>query len=286
MSANRFLTEDVKLWARGLGAKLVGIASADNFKGAPEGFHPWEILPDAKSVVVIAVPLLYGVIEKSHPFKPYETYIDPQTLKYGMPNREYAVQYVSLNAKLDRIVQEIGYSLEERGFYAFPVQASLPNAGMGIEFDTGTKISSEERIQKFLRGAISQRHAAVLAGLGEIGLNNLFMTPEYGPRVRIASLITDAPLVPDEPFSGVLCKGKKDPKTCNLCIKSCPFNAIPESKEAIADPLKYNVVNKFRCREESGKVLKLVLGNWVHAICGICIKVCPIGKRLPRIAQP
>ncbi len=285
MTANTLLTEDVKLWARGLGAKLVGIASADKFEGAPEGFHPREILPDAKSVVVIAVPLLYGVIEKSHPFKPYETYIDPQTLKHGMPNREYAVQYVALNAKLDRIVQEIGYSLEERGFYAFPVQASLPNAGMGIEFDTGTKILPEERIQKYLRGAISQRHAAVLAGLGEIGLNNLFMTPEYGPRVRIASLITDAPLIPDEPFSRVLCKGKEDPKTCNLCIKCCPFNAIPESKEAITDPLKYNVVNKFQCREESGKVLKLVLGNWVHAICGICIKVCPIGKRLPRISQ-
>ncbi len=285
MSTDRSLTEDVKLLARRLGAKLVGIAEVDRFEGAPKGFHPREILPEATSVVVIAVPLLYGIIEKSKPFKPYETYIHPQTLKYGMPNREYAVQYVSLNAKLDRIVQELGYLLEERGFYAFPVQASQPNAGMGIEFSTGTDISPEERIQKYLRGAISHRHAAVLAGMGEIGLNNLLMTPEYGPRVRLASLITEAPLVPDKPFSEVLCKGKKDPKACTLCIKSCPFNVLPESKEAIADPLKYNVVNKFRCREESGKNLKLVLGNWVHAICGICIKVCPIGKKLPKVSK-
>ena len=200
-----------------------------------------------------------------------------------MPNREYGVQYVTLNAKLDRIVQEIGYLLEEKGFFAFPVQASQPSAGMGIEFSTEAQVSPEERIEKYLRGAISQRHAAALAGMGEIGLNNLFMTPEYGPRVRLASVITDAPLAPDEPFSGVLCKGKQDPKTCNLCIKSCPFNALPESKKPVAGPLQYNVVNKFRCREESGRSVKLVLGNWVHAICGICIKVCPIGKKLPGV---
>jgi hypothetical protein len=45
------------------------------------------------------------------------------------------------------------------------------------------------------------------------------------------------------------------------------------------------VVHKFRCREESGKALKFVLGNWVHAICGIGIKVCPIGKKLPGVSK-
>ena len=69
------LTKNVKLWAKKLGAKLVGIASADFFQKAPKGFHPRYILPDAHSVIVIAVPLLYGVIEKSTPFKPYETYL-------------------------------------------------------------------------------------------------------------------------------------------------------------------------------------------------------------------
>ena len=285
MAANKFLTEDVKQWAREWGARLVGIASADRFEGAPEGYHPRDILPGATSVVVIAVPLLYGVVEKSRPFKPCETYLHPHTLKYGMPNRQYAVQYVSLNAKLDRIVQELGYLLEERGFYAFPVQASQPSAGMGVEFAPGVTVTPEENIDTYRRGELSHRHAATLAGLGEIGLNNLFMTPEYGPRVRLASLITDAPLVPDEPFAGRLCKGKEDPGKCNLCIKACPFKAFPEARQAISGPLKYNMVNKLSCREDSFKSLQLVSGNWVHAICGICIKVCPVGKKMPGVAK-
>ena len=281
---DRLLTEEVKFWAKKLGAKLVGIASADLFEGAPQGFHPGDILPGAHSVVVVAVPLLYGIVEKSKPFKPYETYLHPHTLKHGMPNREYAMQYVSLNIKLDRLVQDLGYALEERGYYGFPVQASMPIAGMGIEFAKEIQITPEESMEKYRCGDLSHRHAAVLAGLGEIGLNNLLMTPEYGPRVRLASVITDAPLVPDKPFSGGLCKGKKDPKKCTICITSCPFNALPRPQAAISDPLQYNAVHKFRCNSESGKSLQLVSGNWVHAICGICIKTCPVGKKLPGVS--
>jgi epoxyqueuosine reductase QueG len=281
---NKILSEDVKFWARKLGAKLVGIASADSFKGAPEGFHPKDMLSDATSVVVIATPLLYGVVEKATPFKAYETYIPPHIWKHGMPSREYASQYVSVNAWLDRTVQELGYMLEERGFYALAVPASSPFAGMGMELSMGANITTEQRIElseKYKWGDISQRHAAVLAGLGELGLNNLLLTPEYGPRVRIGSIITDAPLVADKPFSEVLCPGKQNPGKCNLCIKSCPYGALPESKEALLNPLDYNKVDKFRCLVESGKDLKTVLGTWTHAICAICMKACPIGKKLP-----
>ena len=275
------LTKNVKLWAKKLGAKLVGIASADFFQKAPNGFHPRYILPDAHSVIVIAVPLLYGVIEKSTPFKPYETYLHTHTLKHGMPNREYAVQYLYLNSKLDQIVQELGYLLEDRGFSAFPVHSSAPSAGSGIEFVEGLNFTPAEILDRYKFGEISHRHSAVLAGLGEIGLNNLLITSEYGPRVRLASLITNAPLVNDHPFSGVLCKGKQDPKKCNLCIKACPFKALPNCTKTIKNPLEYNKVNKFRCNTESRKSVQMVLGNWPHAICGICIKACPVGKKIP-----
>jgi hypothetical protein len=51
MAASKFLSEDVKLWAREWGARLVGIASADRFEGAPEGYHPRDILPGTTSPV-------------------------------------------------------------------------------------------------------------------------------------------------------------------------------------------------------------------------------------------
>ncbi len=63
------------------------------------------------------------------------------------------------------------------------------------------------------------------AGLGEIGRMGLLMTPEAGPRVRIAVVTTDLPLVPDEPTrDGTVidfCEA------CRKCANGCPARAIP-----------------------------------------------------------
>jgi epoxyqueuosine reductase len=64
---------------------------------------------------------------------------------------------------------------------------------------------------------------AVDAGLGQIGRPGLLMTPKYGPRVRIAKVITDMPLVPNERIEfGVteFCD------VCMLCADDCPSESI------------------------------------------------------------
>ncbi len=64
---------------------------------------------------------------------------------------------------------------------------------------------------------------AIDAGLGELGRNGLLMTPEYGPRVRISQVLTDLPLLPDEPIEfGVtqFCE------QCKKCARYCPGQAI------------------------------------------------------------
>jgi len=64
---------------------------------------------------------------------------------------------------------------------------------------------------------------AIDAGLGELGRNGLLITPKYGPRVRLAKVITDMPLIPDFPISfGVkeFCEG------CMLCAIDCPSGSI------------------------------------------------------------
>ena len=38
------------------------------------------------------------------------------------------------------------------------------------------------------------RIAATAAGVGEIGWSKVFLTPDYGPRVRIGTILTDAEL--------------------------------------------------------------------------------------------
>jgi reductive dehalogenase len=64
---------------------------------------------------------------------------------------------------------------------------------------------------------------AIDAGLGQLGRLGLLITPKYGPRVRIAKVITDMPLVPNDPIEfGVteFCD------VCMLCASECPSGSI------------------------------------------------------------
>ena len=64
---------------------------------------------------------------------------------------------------------------------------------------------------------------AIDAGLGELGRNGLLITPKYGPRVRLAKVITDMPLIPDPPISfGV----KEFCEACMTCAEDCPSGSI------------------------------------------------------------
>ena len=64
---------------------------------------------------------------------------------------------------------------------------------------------------------------AIMAGLGEYSRMELLITPEYGPRVRLLKVFTDAPLVPDKPIRfGVYEFCLK----CKKCVEHCPVQAI------------------------------------------------------------
>ena len=58
--------------------------------------------------------------------------------------------------------------------------------------------------------------AATSAGLGWIGKNGLLISPDHGPRLSLATVLTDARLRPDEPIEHCLCG------ECMLCIEHCP----------------------------------------------------------------
>lgn len=221
MNRDAELTSRVKKTAKDLGAKIVGIAEADRFGEAPEGHRPNDILEDAKSVVVLAIPLLKSVLRNA-------------------PSREYFLNYFMINHELNRIALKLGRFLESEGYEATPIPASHP-------------YNVDEN-----RGDLSHRHAAVLAGIGSMGKNNLLITKNYGPRVRLVSIVTNAPLVGDSPLNENFCEG------CEECIKFCPVNA-----------LETGYTNKEKCITQLKKIGKEL--NINDLICGICIKACPIG---------
>ena len=73
-------------------------------------------------------------------------------------------------------------------------------------------------------GGVFLKDAAVLAGLGVIGRNNLLLTPEFGPHVRLRAIFLEAELVPTGPIDWF------DPcASCDQrCVRACPQGALDE----------------------------------------------------------
>ncbi|HWD38236.1 MAG TPA: reductive dehalogenase [Fimbriimonas sp.] len=114
---------------------------------------------------------------------------------------------------------------------------------------------------------------AVQAGLGEYGRHGLLITPEHGPRVRIAKIFTDLPLTPDQPIDfGV----KKFCEQCGLCAASCPPKAIPAGAPQ-QEPITVSNLKKVRkWTVDPEKCFKFWTSQGTD--CAICIRVCPYNR--------
>jgi len=100
---------------------------------------------------------------------------------------------------------------------------------------------------------------ALRAGIGWIGRNNLLVHPDYGARIRLATVLTGIPLIEDTEI-------KKDCGICMNCIDICPAHALKES---------YRDYNKEACLKRLQYFSKTYgIGQY---ICGLCVKVCNAG---------
>lgn len=116
-------------------------------------------------------------------------------------------------------------------------------------------------------GDISHKMVATRAGLGWIGKNVLLVTPHFGPRVRLVSVLTDAPLRTAAPISESNC-GK-----CRTCVVACPAKAL-HGIHWTADSSRDDLFEITRCYDQIMHNQGLV----GEQICGVCIKACPVGK--------
>ncbi len=224
------ISEAIKMRAIDLGASVVGIADAVLFGETPAGHGPESILEGASGVVSIGVAQPKAVMNRA------------------MPTQYTRNIFVSA-ARLDEIASRLSLWLEEQGFEAIPVSARF----MYMDLISGV-----------FRGDLSHKHTAMLAGLGEIGLNTLLINPKYGTRLLLASVVTNAPLTPDTPFSEVLCLGSK----CLKCVNACPVNAISKSGD----------IDKLKCARHYRQYADLYYESWGLYFCRECRKVCPISN--------
>ncbi len=114
---------------------------------------------------------------------------------------------------------------------------------------------------------------AIQAGLGEYGRHGLLITREFGPRVRIAKIFTDMPLVADKPASfGV----RQFCEVCGKCARSCPPKAIPFGDPEEGPLTISNLKGVRKWTVEPEKCFKFWTNQGTD--CSICIRVCPYNK--------
>jgi epoxyqueuosine reductase QueG len=242
------------------GASLVGIANTEIFSGAPKGHHPCDFVPRARSVVTFGVALLHQSLYWEGHLSESEL-VPREHRKDVLQNYLYReTGYIMVNRLLDMLGLRLANFLESKGFSSLFFPATY---GTGSVWEY-----IKERIPSGF-GLFSQRHAAVMAGLGEFGLNNVVVTPEYGPRIRFNSVISEAELEPNPLLKKKVCLGE----SCSICLNNCP-GAI-----------------SLRPNYDSGAVwidtpaqtdMDLCRKQWSVQHCwGRCIKVCPVADKKP-----
>jgi epoxyqueuosine reductase QueG len=119
-----------------------------------------------------------------------------------------------------------------------------------------------------LYSLFNHKMAATSAGLGWVGKNGLLINPEHGPRLSLATVLTDAPLRSDQPIEHCLCG------ECMLCIQHCPSQALTGAAWSRSTPFA-EIVRLDACRgHKRGKRQTTGKPN-----CGLCINICPYGRK-------
>jgi epoxyqueuosine reductase len=161
----------------------------------------------------------------------------------------YRGLYSSVNANLDRTALLVGKKIQEMGCKAYPIPAS--------------QTSDPTRLQ----GVFSHKLAAHLSGLGWIGKSCLLITPDHGPRVRLATVLTDAPLKPGAPLASRC-------GDCNRCVEICPAKAFTGIPFNPSEPRDARFKARL-CKEYSDRRAQL----FGEGLCGLCVYICPYGTQ-------
>lgn len=171
------------------GADICGIAPVDRFAGAPKGFHPCDIYPDCRSVVVFAARF-------------------PLSTLQAKTNAPYTLVRNKMVDKVDWISFHVSNELESECLVSIPIPSADPYDYWDADRNHG-------------RGILSLKHAGVLAGLGVLGKNTLLMNEGLGNMIWLGAVLVSIDLEPDPVASYEGCDSE-----CTLCIDSCPQHAL------------------------------------------------------------
>jgi epoxyqueuosine reductase len=175
------------------------------------------------------------------------------------PTPEYFAHYRKANNDLALLTWNITEELSRNNVESLAVTPTVATSDLDtIYFET-------------LRTDLSHKMVATRAGLGWIGKTDLFISKEFGPRLRLVSILLKTPVkAKSKPIDKSRC-GK-----CTICVDICPAKAangklwnIKVDRNEFYDPWK--------CRNQCAEFGRTKLGQDAR-VCGICVSSCPIGK--------
>ena len=257
------------------GATLVGFAPASAFAGAPAGHRATDIIPQAKSVIVMGLKLISSLVDW-----PSLAWKDDREVVFNAWMAYDEGCFDSPNMRLSHMAAELAIAFEVNGFQAFFAPPSHGttitglNAGrlyghmaypQPLDREKLARLAPDVEAPSRYGAPFSVRHAAVAAGLATFGASNLVLHPVFGPRVRWSAVITELEMDRyDQPLTEPVCLYDKG---CRACIETCPYDVFEEVTrfEFAGHKHPWSAMTGGKCYYNS-------------APCGgMCIQTCPAG---------
>ena len=218
-----------------LGASLVRSCPTDRWEEHPiqdRPYRPRSIWPWAENAIVMGIPVFAPMVATT-------------------PSMVHQELYNTSNRILDDM--------------AYRMTAWLTSMGHRAVFFPRDCYYNIEVLLDDPTAAFSHVLAGYYSGMGTIGASHNLLTQEFGPRVRMVTVLTDADIEADPMLDADLCLH------CGKCMRRCPAGTFSDGEDGFYD------MNMERCVRHH-----LKLKGEHHWPCGICLDVCPVGDDLAR----
>ncbi len=176
----------------------------------------------------------------------------------GGPTMRYFLHYKKINEDLAVLSGKIIADLKKNNIDALDISPTVSTEELdSIYFNT-------------LRTDLSHKMVATRAGLGWIGKTDLLITREFGPRLRLTSILLKEHVVSHtKPIDKSRCG------SCRICVDICPAKAA-NGKAWNIDTDREQFYDPWKCRNQCAEFGRDRLSMNAR-VCGICVAACPIG---------
>lgn len=192
----------------------------------------------------------------------YGTYADSyqSAFVFAVPYGEQFTLETYSEVKFEKGIQDARITVEK---LLAQVKKVLDESGVAYEIPPAAQNNETD-----LAAPFSFKFAAVNAGLGWIGKNDVVITREYGPRVRLSAVLIDEKFAYGSKILESHC-----PEDCRKCVDACPHQAL-HNVQWNSHSLRNDIIDYKLCNEKRSLFIQT---SGRKSACGLCMAACPFG---------